>query len=56
MKRIINLSDNNHLKLKSLFVTLLKTMSNSSRSMSCDEQLNDFKHYLERLEGEKGED
>lgn len=56
MKRMLVLADNNQIKLKSLFVTLVKTMSSSSRNINCEEQLSDFRHYLERLEGEKGED
>ena len=35
MRRMMILSDNNHLKLKSLFVTLVKTISGVSKSVSC---------------------
>lgn len=35
MKRMLILADNNHLKLKSLFVTLVRTLSGSNM-LSCE--------------------
>ena len=55
MRRMLILADNNHLKLKSLFVTLVRTLSRATM-LSCEEKTGDFKHYMERLQGEKGED
>ena len=39
------LADNNNMKLKSLFVTLVRTIS-GGKGVSCSEQLCDFRHYL----------
>lgn len=46
MRRILLLADNNHLKFKSLYVTLMKTLSACSQAVSCEERLCDFRHYL----------
>jgi hypothetical protein len=46
MRRILVLADSNHMKLKSLFVTLIRTISGGSRVLSCEERVCDFRHYL----------
>jgi hypothetical protein len=53
MRRVLILSDNSHLKLKSLFVTLARTISTSPADSNCEEKLREFNQYLDRMENEK---
>ena len=43
---MLMIADNNSIKLKSLFVTLVRTLSGSSGVLNCHQKLGDFKHYL----------
>lgn len=53
MRRILILSDNSHLKLKSLFVTMVRTISACAADSSCEVKLREFNQYLDRMENEK---
>ena len=49
MRRIIGLAEGNRMKLQSLFVTLLKSLSSTSSSLRVEERLADFSNYLDQL-------
>lgn len=49
MKRIVGLAEGNRMKLQSLFVTLLKSLSSTSSGLKVEERLADFSNYLDQL-------
>lgn len=49
MRRVVGLTEGNRMKLQSLFVTLLKSLSSTSSSLKVEERLGDFSNYLDQL-------
>jgi hypothetical protein len=49
MRRVVGLAEGNRMKLQSLFITLLKSLSSTSSSLKVEERLGDFSNYLDQL-------
>ena len=49
MRRVVGLAEGNRMKLQSLFVTLLKSLSSTSSNLKVEERLGDFSNYLDQL-------
>ena len=49
MRRVVGLAEGNRMKLQSLFVTILKSLSSTSSNLKVEERLGDFSNYLDQL-------